>query len=434
MNDQSQDYQATLLFVDDEKNILSSLRRLFRSEGYRLLEATSGMEGLEVIRNNTVDLVISDMRMPEMTGAEFLAEVAEKWPDIVRIILTGYADLSSTVDAINKGQIYKYISKPWEDNDIKLNVKHALEKKYLELERQRLLALTQEQNEELKDLNANLEDKVRVRTAELHKAHESLKKNFFILVRSFSNLIEMREGHSNGHSRRVANKSHKLALKMGLGETEAQDVLYAGLLHMIGMIGMPDNFFSQPFNTLSPEERVTVSKSPIIGQGILMGLGPLQGAANLIRSYRECYDGFGYPDGLEGDAIPLGARILSVVCDYDLLLIGKISTTKLSAKDAAEYIRRHRGKQYDPEVINQFFDMEFGEGTQRKAEIQMPPRLMIPGMVLSRDVTTSDGALLLSEGHVLDEKLIEKLSGFEDEMNGKLEVFVINRGYETEVK
>jgi response regulator RpfG family c-di-GMP phosphodiesterase len=129
---------AMLLFVDDEENILSSLKRLFRPHGYAVLTATSGERGLELLGQHPVDLVISDMRMPEMDGAQFLERVRRDWPDTVRILLTGYADISSTVAAINRGEIYRYISKPWEDNDVVLVVKQALERKMLEREKKRL--------------------------------------------------------------------------------------------------------------------------------------------------------------------------------------------------------------------------------------------------------------------------------------------------------
>ena len=148
---------ATVLLVDDEANVLSSLKRLFRPYGYRIFTAESGAAGLEIMQRETVDLVISDMRMPEMDGAQFLQKVNEQWPDTIRILLTGYAEISATIDAINKGHIYRYISKPWEDNDIVLAIKQALRQKQLERANQGLEELTRKQNEELKDLNANLE-------------------------------------------------------------------------------------------------------------------------------------------------------------------------------------------------------------------------------------------------------------------------------------
>ncbi len=175
----------TLLLVDDEANILASLIRLLRPMGYRIFTAESGAQGLEILAQQSIDLVVSDMRMPEMNGVQFLEQVRQQWPETMRILLTGYAEIGTTIAAINKGQIYRYISKPWEDNDIILAIQLALQHKLLEREKLRLEALTQQQNEELKDLNANLEEKIMLRTEELRQtivfletANAKLQKHF----------------------------------------------------------------------------------------------------------------------------------------------------------------------------------------------------------------------------------------------------------------
>ena len=157
----------TILCVDDEPNILSSLRRLFRPHGYRVLTADGGAAGLALLESETVDLVISDMRMPHMDGAQFLAQVRQRWPGTIRLLLTGYADIQSILDAINQGEIYRYVTKPWDENDIVLVVRHALERRALEQEKLRLEALTASQNVELQALNASLEAKVATRTQQL---------------------------------------------------------------------------------------------------------------------------------------------------------------------------------------------------------------------------------------------------------------------------
>jgi response regulator RpfG family c-di-GMP phosphodiesterase len=144
----------TLLFVDDEPNILSSLRRLFRGQGYQILTADSGATGLDLLRQQPINLVISDMRMPIMSGAQFLEAVRNEWPDTLRLLLTGYADVQSILDAINRGEIYRYITKPWDDNDIQMIVRHALERQQLQHEQQRLEALTHAQNDAPTALNA----------------------------------------------------------------------------------------------------------------------------------------------------------------------------------------------------------------------------------------------------------------------------------------
>jgi len=197
---------ATLLFVDDEPSILSSLKRLFRPHGYPIFTAESGAAGLEILRKEAIDLVISDMRMPEMDGAHFLEQVRLAWPETLRILLTGYADMESTIAAINRGQIYRYINKPWDDNEIVLIVREALERRRLEQENGRLNAMVEAQNTELRALNASLEEKVAERTEELNKAikyvksaHARLKTGFVNTVQAFSSLTEMRGKNLSGH-------------------------------------------------------------------------------------------------------------------------------------------------------------------------------------------------------------------------------------------
>jgi len=414
---------ATLLFVDDEANILSSLKRLFRPLGYRILTAESGAHGLETMAHETVDLVISDMRMPEMNGAQFLERVREEWPDTVRILLTGYAEIGATIEAINKGQIYRYISKPWEDNDITLAVKHALQQKLLEREKQHLEELTRRQNEELKELNANLEERVRARTEEvrqtmgfLEAAHEKLKKSFITSVRVFSNLIEMRHPDRAGHARRVAELARTLAQRMGMGGAEVQDVFIAALLLDIGKIGLPDRLLDKPFAALTVDERAEVVKCPMKGEMALMALDQLHGAARLIRSHRERFDGTGYPDRLSGLSIPLGARILALADDYDTALMGSAFVKPMKPAEAGLFIQDNKGKRYDPAVADTLMS-ELGKtrfaSLDAAAELVLRSDRIRPGMTLSRDLMSRTGEMLLSKEYVLNEQIIEQIRGIE---------------------
>ena len=430
---------ATLLFVDDEENILNALKRLFRPLGYRILTAASGAQGLALFEQEEIDLVVSDMRMPEMNGAKFLEQVRQRWPETVRILLTGYAEIGATIDAINKGQIYRYISKPWEDNDIVLVVRHALERRQLEQEKRRLEELTRKQNEELKDLNANLEKKVRERTEEVRQtmgfleiANEKLKQSFLTSIKIFSGLIELREGAMAGHSRRVADLARSLAKRLKLSDTDTQDVLVAALLHDIGKIGLPDKLLAKPFVTLAGEERAEVIRHPATGQAALMGLEQLRGAAGLIRSHHERFDGMGFPDGLSGMNIPLGARILAVANDYDALQIGTLLSRRLTPDEALAFIVEGRGKRYDPQVADSFVEMVGGAGKANPArdEIALHSPQLRPGMSLSRDLVGEEGILLLSRDHVLDEAIIEQIRSFEKSVEKILTIHVWanNRG------
>ncbi|UCV29724.1 HD domain-containing phosphohydrolase [Ferribacterium limneticum] len=425
----------TLLFVDDEPGILSALRRLFRPHGYRIFIAESGAAGLEILAKESVDLVISDMRMPEMDGAAFLKEVRNRWPQVMRILLTGYADITSTVAAINQGEIYRYVSKPWDDNEIITIVREATERQRLETENQRLSALTKAQNDELKQLNTSLEQKVAERTAELRQAlsfveqaHSELKKSFLTSVQVFAGVIELRGGplgsQMSGHGRRVAEQARSVAQRLGLPDAEVQNVMLAGLLHDIGKLGLPDELLAKPYNMLTAEQRNLVMKHPAVGQNILMGIDKFKEAAVLVRHHHECFDGSGYPDHLTGIAIPQGSRILCVVNDYDALLIGTLAQRPLKPAEALNFLIDNRGKRYDPTVVDTF--VKLLAETKKTGAVEVPLRTMHlkPGMVLSRDLEHRDGYMLLAKGSALTAEIIAQLIRMESTEQHMLTLYI----------
>ena len=418
----------TLLCVDDEANILSSLKRLFRPTGYRVLTAPGGAEALALMEQEAVDLIISDMRMPGMNGAEVLAAARERWPETVRVLLTGFADMTSTIEAINKGQLHRYIAKPWDDNEVLLVVREGLEKKALLREKARLEALTLRQNEELRELNATLEQKVEARTAELAAANEKLKAGFITAIKTFSAVIELRGGQMAGHSRRVADLARKLAGALKAPPAEAQNIFFAGLLHDIGKIGLPDRLLQMPYQTLAPVERQEVAKHPARAAALLMGLDQLREAVPLILAHHEYWDGSGYPNKLSASAIPIGARVLAVVNDYDGLMQGQILNRKLSHDEALDMIAASRGKRYDPRVADAFIGMM---RVEQKAEAPAPSGWVVrskdlkPGMALTKDLVTREGVLLLAHDIMLDEVLIKQIREYEQGEGLSLQLHVI---------
>ncbi len=425
----------TLLLVDDEPNILSSLRRLFRPQGYRIFVAESGAEGLEILAREPVDLVISDMRMPEMDGATFLREVRQRWPETTRILLTGYADVTSTVAAINEGEIYRYIAKPWNDTEMIETVRDALERARLRAENARLTALTQAQNEELKALNAGLEQKVAERTAALkqalgkvEQANGDLKKSFLTIVQVFTGLIELRAGPAgsqlSGHGRRVADLARQTAQRLGLGDAETQHLIFAALLHDIGKIGLPDELMTRPFNLLTAEHRATVMKHPVIGQNILMAVDRLKEAALLVRHHHECFDGSGFPDRLVGMAIPLGSRILAVANDYDALQVGTLVQRPLRPSEALTYLVDNRGKRYDPQVVDAAAEIIEAARTATYEEVPVRATLLRPGMLLARDFHHKDGYLLLAKATALTADMIAQLQKMESLEQFKITLWI----------
>ena len=427
MNDTSETPEtpsASILLVDDEPSILSSLRRLLRPVGYRIQTAESGRAGLDILEQGPVDLVISDMRMPEMDGAKFLEQVRRRWPATTRILLTGYADVTSTIEAINRGEIYRYVSKPWDDNDLTLVVRDALESARLRNENIRLLALTQKQNEELKEFNLSLEEKVQQRTAELEQANVKLKQNFIITIKIFSGLLELRGGNMLGHSRRVADLARRLAVRMGVDNKGQQDIFFAALLHDVGKIGFPDTQLSRSVAKMNAEELSRYRHHTIAGESALMPLDEMKNVALIVRSHHERYDGLGFPDKLQGSGIALGARILSVVNDYDALQTGALADKRMDPDEAKATIVQSRGKRYDPNVVDAFSVMMGGMPHEIVRERPVAPDELKLGMVLSRDLVGRDGVLRLASDFILDEILIKHIQDYASREDSGLKLYI----------
>jgi response regulator RpfG family c-di-GMP phosphodiesterase len=357
VNDQS----ATLLFVDDEANVLKSLRRLFHNEPYNTYFAASGAEGLELLRQTPVDLIISDMRMPEMNGAEFLTEAFKQWPDTIRILLTGYADMQSTIDAVNKGRIYNYCNKPWNDDELKLLVRNALEQKRLREERDRLSEIVQQQNCELKELNEQLEDKVEQRTEQLKNAmqhldmaNKNLEKQYVESIKAFSRIIEMRHGIKSGQSKYIAETALLVAHKLGVKAEQRKNIFYAGLLIQIGKMSLPYSLLEKSYYAIPLADKQSYLKHAVEGETLLKGLSQLKVASTLIRHQYEHYDGSGVPDRLSKQKIPLGSRILNVVSDYISYLDGSMTGEAMSVSAAVIQLTSRKRSNYDPDIVDTF--------------------------------------------------------------------------------
>ncbi len=417
----------TMLCVDDEPNILSALKRLFRSTGYQVLTAESGAAALDTLEREAVDLVLSDMRMPHMDGAQLLEQVKARWPGVTRVLLTGYSDVSSTIAAINLGQVQRYITKPWNDDEIVLIVREAFERRALEQDKQRLESLAQRQNDELKALNASLESRVEERTAELSVAHDRLKKNYLTSIKAFSGLIEQRGEQLVGHARRVADTARRIATSMGMDEADARDVFIASLLHDIGQIGLPDAILAKSVPRMTPEELQAYKLHPIQGEQTLMALDDMERVSALIRSHHERWDGQGFPDQLAGADISLGARILALAETYDELQIGHLGSSGLSGEQARTVIERSRGVQFDPDVVDVFLKM-FPKSTKTNVPPLKPLVLgtadLRPGMVLAKDFMSDEGVVLLAVEHPLTADLIARIQSLETRLGRSLTLHI----------
>ncbi len=426
---------GSVLIVDDEKNVLSSLMRLLRPLGCKTHTAMNGIEGLSVLEEEKIDVIISDMRMPEMDGAVFLERAAHLFPETIRFLLTGYADMESTIAAINKGRIHNYISKPWDDDQIKLLVTEALEKKKLIEENARLNELTKNQNIQLKELNESLEVKVAERTKELSEtleklesAHTELQDSYYAAIPVFASLIELREGEFSGHCRRVAEQAKAFCTHLELDDDEIRDINFAALLHNVGKLALPDNLINKPYVDLQFHEKEKLNNHPVIGETALLSLDKLKNTGKIIRHQHEHVSGKGFPDKLSGNEIPLGSRILSILVDYDELQLGLIEQKKYQPNMAKSYLKAKSKVNYDKDLVEKFIDFieKFDSDASLTEETKIRSSDLKEGMVLSRDLVTEDGMLLLTKGKQLDASMIERVAKIDRDYEEYLKIFVIN--------
>lgn len=419
----------SVLAVDDEPNIVSALRRTLRSKGFTVHTALGGAEGLKVLEAQPVDAIISDMRMPEMNGAQFLQAARARLPEAVRILLTGYADITSTIEAVNHGEIFRYLSKPWDDDVLLSTLHDGLERKRLARERDALIALTRQQNDQLQAHAEQLEQRVLERTRELQKAtdevkaaHERISADFKGTVKMLSGLLERRPG-LGGSARRVAENVRRLGPRVGLAGEALQDAIYAALLEDLGKVGFAQDWLETPLNALQGRDRVEFMKHPLHGEGYLMALPSLRGAGLVLRHLYERWDGKGVPNELEGEAIPLGARVLRAASEYERLRAGVIERRSFSHEDACTWLRNGSGSRFDPTVSRTFIEV-LAEAAESAPERAMTVADLQPGMVLAQDLTAGSGVLLLSKEHQLDEGMIARLVAFQARIGRQLEVTV----------
>ena len=413
--------KARLLLVDDEGSILSSLQRVFRKDDYDILIASSGHEALKVLEEEqgNVSLLISDHTMPGMTGVELTNAVKERWPDIVRIMLTGNADIGTARSAINTSEVYRFLSKPCDSEELRATVGQALEQKRLREENRELTKLTHEQNKLLTDLNKNLEQKVHERTleieaknTELEELYRTLKSNFTAFVRVFISLLELHSPRLGGHCKRVAAMSKMLAQAKKLSSKETESIEVAALLHDIGLIGVPELVASKFPQELGPQEKALLVQHPAVGQECLAGVESLKEVGLLIRSHHEQYDGKGYPDGISGTATPIGARIIAVADAYDRIMSDRQRTARLTPEVAVHRLRAGSGRMFDPAIVELFAELINEMRTGRADETALPVESVVVGMVLTRDLYTGSGQLLLAKDETVSPAHFERIRSF----------------------
>jgi putative nucleotidyltransferase with HDIG domain len=438
VNEIKSDTPVEILFVDDEKNVLQSLKRLCIDGNYSVILANSGEEALEILKNNpNIGLIVSDQRMPAMTGSEFLEKAKEMLPDTVRILLTGYADINAVADAINKGGAYRYITKPWNDEELLQIIGDAVRRYSLIKENKRLQEIIRKQNEELKKWNSQLEFFVQEQTIEiqnknkeLERLNEDLKRNFKNSILAFSSLIELRDKKTANHSKNVAELSVKIARAMNLSNKEIETITAAALLHDIGKIGIPDVALLLEIDEMDTEARNEYMQHPVRGQAAIDSVEDLRPAGVLIRHHHEWFNGFGFPEALSGDKIPLGAKIVAVADFIDNTF--RNLNTENAVEAVIKKLNNLLGTRFDSQLypfietqMRGVYEKILLKNKAHMVEFELSVNDIKEGMILSRDVKSGTGLILLSKGTILNAKSIQSLKRYFQLDPSKTGVFVL---------
>jgi putative nucleotidyltransferase with HDIG domain len=353
-------YKHSILIVDDEESILNSFQRVLADEDYEVHTVNNGSEGLNKLRTaqKPYSVIVSDQRMPEMSGVQFFAQAKDIFPDAVRILLTGYADSDAIIDAINKGGVHLYFTKPLREEEILLHIKQSLSKVEILAENKRLVELIKIKNQELVKLNKTLEKKANDRTndllAQTEKLKDSYKKSQLILdgiVKTLSKIVETRDPYTSGHEDQVAKIACKIAKEMKLTEEQVSSIYISATLHDIGKISVPSEILTKP-SVLTNLEREIIKTHCKVANDILANIEFPYPVAEIIYQHHERMDGSGYPRGLKGDDIALEARIIGVADVIDAMASYRPYRPALGVDAAIEEITKFRGVTYDPSVVD----------------------------------------------------------------------------------
>ncbi|MBK9517040.1 MAG: response regulator [Anaeromyxobacter sp.] len=328
-----------VLIVDDDELILKALSRILESAGYDPRCYLGPEDALKALDADQPVVVISDYMMPGIDGITLLKQVRERAPGAVRILCTAAEDFRVALQAVNSGEVFRIISKPWHQQELLATVHQAAEASRLRSENDRLNREVQRQNGQLREINLRLEEMVRHRTQ--------------ALLEGLIAALDYRDAETQWHSRRVSLYARRLALALGIQEPDLTTIEHGALLHDIGKIGVRDRVLLKP-GPLDTEEWSEMKKHPALGWALLQRVDYLRPASTIVLQHQEKWDGTGYPNGLKGEEIVLGARIFHVVDTLDAMTSDRpYRKAKLFTEARAE-ISRCAGTQFDPRVAEGF--------------------------------------------------------------------------------
>ena len=310
-----------ILVVDDEPDNLQLVKRTLRKY-YDIITANNAFEAIEILESTSdIEMIISDHKMPGKSGVELLQHSFQHYPQIIRMLITAYSEVPILVDAINTGKIHRYIKKPWTPEELLLTVNKAFEANKLSIENMKLIA-------DFKDL-------------------------FSGTISAITDALDEKDKFTLGRSKRVCEYAIAIAREMSLPDIELSKIEVASLLHDIGMIGVPE-YILHKTEKLTDDEFEKIQKHVEYGLKILGSIKQLDSVVAIIKCHHERYDGTGYPYGLKGEEIPMGARIIALADTFDALVSARSYRDSLDLSKAVDLIKSYAGKQLDYNVVQAF--------------------------------------------------------------------------------
>jgi len=375
---EEQNEPARILIIDDEEYILSVLYSLL-SERHECKMATSATEALEYLKEESYDLVLSDIMMPGMSGLELLQEITRRACDTVVILISGNLNIQNAIEAMRRGA-FDYVTKPFNLSDVEVAVHRALKHQALLKANRRY--------------ERHLEEMVGLRTHELSRANSDLNStlerlyiNYRATLRSLAAALEARDVETKGHSERVVAYCMRLGKQLGLGSDDLITLEHGALLHDIGKIGVPDAILLKR-GALTEDEWSFMRRHVEYGSQILRGIDFLSGASQIVAEHHERYDGSGYPSRLEGDRICLGARIFAVADAVDAITSNRPYRAGRPIEAAADELILCAGKHFDPDVVKAFLGIPLDSWAEiRQAATE--PALVVRDEVTGREIRYS---------------------------------------------
>jgi cyclic di-GMP phosphodiesterase len=327
----------SILVVDDEEPIRMALERVLKKLGHQVMAAERGEQALELLRGGSkTEIMLLDVRMPGMNGMDVVTEALEVDPELAIIMLSGINDATTAAICMQRGAM-DYLIKPIELSDLNAAITRALRRRHTQIQS--------------REISTWLREEVAERTKELQAQRRKLEEVTVATLEALVNALEAKDSYIRGHSTRVAALSATIASEMQLPDDAVEQVRVAGRLHDLGKIGIRESVLNKQ-GALTEEEYEHVKEHVIIGSQILAPLTHLGTIIGIVRGHHERWDGTGYPDGLAGDDIPVGARIIGAAEIYDALTTARAYQKELSPQDATEKMRLLSGTAIDPRVMD----------------------------------------------------------------------------------